>query len=164
MKKIWELYKKHREVISYLFWGGVAFVLSMVLFWVFINKLGMGEVTANTVDWIIVVIFAFFTNKLFVFRSRAGSVSGLGREFVSFIIARLFTLVLENAIIWLGCKKMGYDSELGSLIVKFIGQVVVIVTNYILSKLWIFRKPKDKAAKQQGEIADYGENVTDPAE
>ena len=147
MKKIWELYKKHREVVSYLFWGGVAFVLSMLLFWIFNSKLGMGEVTANTVDWIIVVIFAFFTNKLFVFRSKAGSLTGFGKEFVSFIVARLFTLLLEDAIIWLGCKKMGFDSELGSLVVKFIGQFVVIVTNYVLSKLWIFRKPKDKGEK-----------------
>ncbi len=142
MKKLWDLYKKHREVISYLFWGGVAFVLSMVLFWIFNSKLGMGEVLANTIDWIIVVIFAFFTNKLFVFRSKAGSAAGLGKEFVSFIVARLFTLLLEDAIIWLGCKKMGFDSELGSLVVKLIGQFVVIVANYILSKLWIFRKPK----------------------
>ena len=150
MKKIWELYQKHREVVSYLFWGGVAFVLSMVLFWVFNSKLGMGEVLANTVDWIIVVIFAFFTNKLFVFRSKAGSPAGLGKEFISFIVARIFTLLLEDAIIWLGCKKMGFDSELGSLIVKLIGQFVVIVANYILSKLWIFRKPKkDKDADEE---------------
>ncbi len=153
MKKIWDLYKKHREVISYLFWGGVAFILSMVLFWVFNSKLGMGEVLANTIDWIIVVIFAFFTNKLFVFRSKAGSAAGLGKEFVAFILARLFTLLLEDAIIWLGCKKMGFDSELGSLIVKLIGQFVVIVANYILSKLWIFRKPK-KNKEADEEVAE----------
>ncbi len=150
MKKIWELYKKHREVISYLFWGGVAFFLSMILFWVFNSKLGMGEVLANTIDWIIVVIFAFFTNKLFVFRSKTGSAMGLGKEFISFIIARLFTLVLEDAIIWLGCKKLGFDSELGSLMVKLIGQMVVIVTNYVLSKLWIFKVKKDKVESEQG--------------
>ena len=142
MRKIIELYKKHREIVSYLFWGGMAFLLSMVLFWVFNSKLGMGEVTANTVDWIIVVIFAFFTNKLFVFRSKAGSAAGLGKEFISFIAARLFTLLLEDVIIWLGCNKLGFDSELGSLVVKLVGQFVVIVVNYILSKLWIFRKPK----------------------
>ena len=120
MKKIWELYKKHREVISYLFWGGIAFVLSVFLFWVFTSKLGMSEVPANTIDWIILVIFTFFTNKLFVFRSRAGSPKAFGREFVSFILARLFTLLLEDAIIWLGCEKMGFNSEIGSLIVKLI--------------------------------------------
>ena len=144
MKKIWDLYKKHREVISYLFWGGVAFVLSMVLFWLFNSKFGMGEVLANTVDWIIVVIFAFFTNKIFVFRSKAGSAAAFGKEFVSFIIARLFTLFLEDAIIWIGCNKLGFNSELGSLVVKLIGQFVVIVTNYILSKLIVFRNKDNK--------------------
>lgn len=164
MRKIWELYKKHREVISYLFWGGVAFVLSMVLFWVFNSKLGMGEVTANTIDWIIVVIFAFFTNKLFVFRSKAGSVAGLGKEFTSFIAARLFTLFLEDVIIWLGCKKMGFDSEIGSLVVKLIGQFVVIVVNYILSKLWIFRKPKDKKEKLLKKDTESEEAMADQVE
>ena len=163
MKKIWELYKKHREVISYLFWGGIAFVLSVFLFWVFTSKLGMSEVPANTIDWIILVIFTFFTNKLFVFRSRAGSPKAFGREFVSFILARLFTLLLEDAIIWLGCEKLGFNSEIGSLIVKLIAQFVVIVSNYILSKLIVFRHKKpaaqegvsgDDAAADAGETDD----------
>lgn len=163
MKKIWELYKKHREVISYLFWGGIAFVLSVFLFWVFTSKLGMSEVPANTIDWIILVIFTFFTNKLFVFRSRAGSPKAFGREFVSFILARLFTLLLEDAIIWLGCEKLGFNSEIGSLIVKLIAQFVVIVSNYILSKLIVFRHKKpsaqegvsgDDAAEDAGETDD----------
>ena len=148
MKKIWDIYKKHREVISYLFWGGVAFVLSMVLFWVFNSKLGMGEVTANTVDWIIVMVFAFFTNKLFVFRSKAGSAAAFGKEFLSFVLARLFTLFLEDAIIWLGCDKLGFNSELGALVVKLIGQFVVIVTNYILSKLIVFKKPSSETVDE----------------
>ncbi len=142
MKKIWELYQKHREVISYLFWGGIAFVLSVLLFWIFNSKLGMGEVLANTIDWIILVIFTFFTNKLFVFRSKAGSPKAFGREFVSFVLARLFTLLLEDAIIWVGCSKLGFNSEIGSLIVKLIAQFVVIVSNYILSKLIVFRHKK----------------------
>ncbi|MCR4595736.1 MAG: GtrA family protein [Lachnospiraceae bacterium] len=153
MKKIWELYKKHREVISYLFWGGIAFVLSVLLFWIFNSKLGMGEVLANTIDWIILVIFTFFTNKLFVFRSKAGSPKAFGREFVSFVLARLFTLLLEDAIIWVGCSKLGFNSEIGSLIVKLIAQFVVIVSNYILSKLIVFRH------KKTPEQTDVAENI-----
>ena len=136
MKKIWDIYKKHREVISYLFWGGVAFVLSMVLFWVFNSKLGMGEVTANTVDWIIVMVFAFFTNKLFVFRSKAGSAAAFGKEFLSFVLARLFTLFLEELIIAVFITWLGFNT----MIVKLAAQVVVIVTNYIISKLIVFKK------------------------
>ncbi len=153
MKKIWELYQKHREVISYLFWGGIAFVLSVLLFWIFNSKLGMGEVLANTIDWIILVIFTFFTNKLFVFRSKAGSPKAFGREFVSFVLARLFTLLLEDAIIWVGCSKLGFNSEIGSLIVKLIAQFVVIVSNYILSKLIVFRH------KKTPEQTDVAENI-----
>lgn len=146
-KKLWNLYKKYREAIDYLFWGGVAFVLSMVLFWVFTTSLlpfNWGSVVANTVDWIICVLFTFFTNKFFVFRSRSVSPKAFGKEFVSFVAARLFTLILEDIIIWVGCDLMGYDGAIGTMVVKFIGQFVVIVTNYFLSKFWIFKNKNSK--------------------
>jgi putative flippase GtrA len=90
------------------------------------------------------VIFTFFTNKLFVFRSKTRSFSAFAKEFTSFVAARIFTLILEDIIIWIGCDVMGYDEGLGQMVVKLVGQFVVIVTNYILSKLWIFKKPKEK--------------------
>jgi len=122
----------------------------------------MGEVLANTIDWIILVIFTFFTNKLFVFRSKAGSPRAFGKEFVSFILARLFTLLLEDVIIWLGCEKLGFNSEIGSLIVKLIAQFVVIVSNYILSKLIVFRHKKPAAqADETGDIAAADAGETD---
>lgn len=147
MKKIWELYKKYREAISYLFWGGVAFVLSMALFWVFTAdsfSFKWNEVLANNVDWVICVIFAFFTNKLFVFRSKAEGFKGFIKEFIEFVLARLFTLVLEDVIIWFLCSKCGWETGLLQILAKFIGQFVVIVTNYFLSKLWIFKKKKNE--------------------
>lgn len=147
MKKIWDMivqiYRKYREAIDYLFWGGVAFVLSIALFFVFTTprlSLQWGEVFANTVDWVICVIFAFFTNKYFVFRSKTSGVRDNLSEFVQFILARTFTLVLENVIIWGLCDKMGWTSEILSVCAKLIGQFVVIVTNYVLSKLIIFKK------------------------
>lgn len=143
MKKIWDLYKKYQEAIDYLFWGGVAFLLSMVLFWLFAGKLGWNEVTANNVDWVICVLFTFTTNKLLVFRSKTKSFKGFSKEFVEFVLARVFTLVLEDLIIWIGCDKMGYDTQIGQLVVKLIAQFVVIVTNYFLSKLWIFKKKEN---------------------
>ena len=142
MKKLMDLYKKNREIIDYLFWGGVAFFLSMFLFWLFASYLGWNEVFANNVDWIICVLFTFVTNKLFVFRSRTYDPKGLGKEFVSFVAARLFTLILEDLIIWLGCSKLGFNQGLGQMVVKLTAQFVVIVTNYIFSKLIVFRKKK----------------------
>ncbi|MCR5421654.1 MAG: GtrA family protein [Lachnospiraceae bacterium] len=143
ISKLLDIYKKHKEGIDYLFWGGIAFVLSMFLFWLFTGVFGWDEVFANNVDWVICVIFTFLTNKLFVFRSKVRSASGIAREFVSFVAARVFTLVLEDLVIWIGCDKLGYDVGMGKLAVKLIGQFIVIVTNYVLSKLIIFKKAAD---------------------
>lgn len=144
MQKIKDIYNKHKEIIDYLFWGGVAFFLSMFLFWLFASKMGWPEVFSNNVDWVICVLFTFVTNKLFVFRSKTSAPAALAREFISFVAARIFTLLLEDLIIWIGCDKMGYDSGVAQIVVKLVAQFVVIVTNYILSKLIVFRK-KDMA-------------------
>lgn len=156
MKKIMDLYKKYREIVSYLFWGGAAFVLFMLIIWILQTKLGWNEVIATIVDNIIVITFAFFTNKIFVFRSKSGSIAGFFREMASFFGARIFTMILNALIVWIGCDLMGYNAQSHHLpfvddgmIVQFIAQVVVIVTNYVLSKLIVFRKPKkDKNAEE----------------
>lgn len=140
IKKLWSIYKKYQEAIDYLIWGGIAFVLSMFLFWLFAGLWGWGEVLANTVDWVICVLFTFVTNKLFVFRSKTSNMKEFGKEFVEFVLARFFTLVLEDIIILIGCTYMKYDSGIGQIVVKLIAQFVVIVSNYFLSKLWIFKK------------------------
>ena len=101
MKKILELWKKYEEGISYLFWGGVAFVLSMVLFYVFANMLGMEEQIANIWTWIICVIFTYVTNRTFVFKSKVKGFVETTKEFTSFTAARLATLVLENVVLFI---------------------------------------------------------------
>lgn len=143
IKAIW---KKHEEGFNYLFWGGVAFLLSMVLFWLFTADtmfFKWDEVTANNIDWIICVIFTFFTNKIFVFKSKTNSFKAFIIEFTEFALARLFTLLLEDLVLYLLCDKLGWNTQLLQLSAKLIGQFVVIVTNYILSKLIIFKKKKD---------------------
>ena len=136
MEKVKELWKKYEEAISYLFWGGVAFFLSMALFYVFANKMKMDEQIANTIDWVICVVFTYFTNRTFVFKSKSGGLDGMGKEFVSFIGARLGTLIMENILLFVTIDILAMNNMFG----KLIGQFVVIVTNYILSKLWIFKK------------------------
>ena len=71
MERIRELWKKYEEAISYLFWGGVALFLSVALFDLFANKMGLYEQIANSISWIICVIFTYFTNRIFVFKSRS---------------------------------------------------------------------------------------------
>ena len=136
MKRILELWKKYEEGISYLFWGGVAFVLSMVLFYVFANMLGMEEQIANIWTWIICVIFTYVTNRTFVFKSKVKGFVETTKEFTSFTAARLATLVLENVVLFICIDLFG----MYNMIAKLIGQFLVIVSNYVLSKLWIFKK------------------------
>lgn len=141
--KILVIFKKYEEALNYLIWGGIAFVLSMALYWLFVDIFGWTDYIANIIDWVICVIFTYLTNRTFVFKSTAKKFNEVLKEFIEFVSARLLTLVLEEIIIIIGGTVLGYNTGIGALIVKFIGQFVVIVSNYVLSKLWIFKGNKD---------------------
>lgn len=146
MKKLWDfawdMYRKYEEGISYLFWGGVAFVLSMVLFYIFANMLVLDEQIANVITWIICVIFTYLTNRTFVFKSKTTGAKAVTKEFVDFTAARLATLILENAVLFVCIDLLLWHN----MIAKLLGQFLVIVSNYVLSKLWIFKKKENNEA------------------
>ena len=139
MEFIIKIYRKYKEAIDYLFWGGVAFVLSMVLFYLFANVMGIYEQIANILSWVICVIFTYFTNRIFVFQSKVKGLKNILNEFKDFVTARVMTLVMENAILFVMIDLLAINNMLS----KLVGQFVVIVSNYFLSKLWIFKKQKD---------------------
>lgn len=143
MKKLWnlgwEMYHKYREGIDYLFWGGIAFVLSMVLFYVFANMMMINEQISNIITWVICVIFTYITNRTFVFRSKSSGMKAITKEFVDFTSARLATLILENIVLFICIDLLTWHN----MVAKLIGQFLVIVSNYILSKLWIFKKKEN---------------------
>ena len=126
--------------MNYLFWGGVAFVLSMILFYIFANILDLYEQIANILSWIICVIFTYFTNRTFVFKSKNRGFRKVVKEFTDFVTARILTLVMENMILFVMIDLL----NIHNMLAKLVGQFVVIVSNYILSKLWIFRKKNDE--------------------
>ena len=94
------------------------------------------------------------TNKKFVFRSKTNTAKEFFKEFLSFFSARIFTLILSEVMVWLGCDVLGFNSSSHHLpefipfsdgmIVQLITQFVVIVANYVFSKLWIFKKNDKK--------------------
>lgn len=140
MNYIIKIYKKNEEAINYLFWGFAAFVLGTGLFYVFANVMGLYEQIANVISWVICVIFAYCTNRTFVFKSKVTGINNILMEFKDFIAARVLTLVMENAILFVMIDLM----DIHNMIAKIVGQVVVIVSNYFLSKLWIFKNKKAK--------------------
>lgn len=149
MKKLWDwgvgVYRRYQEGIDYLFWGGVAFVLSMVLFYIFANMMMIEEQIANVITWIICVIFTYLTNRTFVFKSKTTGAKAITKEFTEFTSARLATLVLENAVLFICIDLLLWHN----MIAKLLGQFLVIVSNYVLSKLWIFKKKDTEKTTEQ---------------
>ena len=138
MDLVIKIYRKHKEAIDYLFWGGIAFFLSMILFYLFANVMSIYEQIANILTWIICVIFTYLTNRTFVFASKVKGLKNIFNEFKNFLTARLLTLVMENAILFVMIDLLNFNN----MVSKLVGQFVVIVSNYFLSKLWIFKKKK----------------------
>lgn len=148
MEKIKALIKKYYEGLSYLFFGGVATLLNLVLFALFQAVFGTDFATGagNVLDNAICIFFAYWTNRTFVFRSK-NTGKAAWAEFGQFVSCRIFTMVLDQVIIWLGVTILaphvafaGANGELWAMVVKLFSQVIVIVSNYVFSKLLIFKK------------------------
>ena len=142
MKKLWDfawgMYRKYEEGINYLIFGFLAFVLNYVLYFLFSSAMQMHYMAATALSWVLTVVFAYWTNRTFVFKSKNKDAQSLGKEFLSFIGARVATEVLELALMFL----MVDCVDLNEYLSKFACQVIVIVANYFLSKLWIFKEKK----------------------
>lgn len=153
IETIKKLFNKYKELISYVFFGVLATIVSIGSFKIFDVILGEHlYMISNVISWIITVIFAYFTNKLWVFQSKSWKPNVVVRELIGFFGARLFSLGVEELGLWLMIDKMNigtmgfeildFDVN-GNLIAKVIMQVVIVILNYIFSKLIIFKK-KDK--------------------
>ena len=160
-----KLFEKYKEVISYVFFGVLATVVNLVSFKIFNAVLGAHlYLLTNVISWLITVIFAYFTNKLWVFESKSWKAEVVIKELIGFFGARIFSLVVEEAGLWLmidimHMSKISWDifsfNLDGNMIAKIIMQVVVVILNYVFSKLVIF-KHKNDSDKQNG--SDKQEN------
>lgn len=133
----WKIYRKYEEIWNYLITGALG-VLVNIISYSLCRLVGIDIYISNVISWIISVLFMYLTNKLFVFKSKTNNKIELLKEFVSFVFARVFTLVVETGILYLGSKIL----HINDIIVKVIAQIVIIILNYLLSKLWIFKVKK----------------------
>ena len=144
MKKIIELYKKYEELINYLVMGVLATVVNLaVKYGLLFTILDASNATqlqiAVIISWVAACLFAYFTNRKFVFKSKSEKIL---KEFTAFVSARIFTLILEMLIMFIFVTLLKLNSDLWVVIWSLVAQVVVIVVNYVLSKLVIFKKEK----------------------
>lgn len=136
MKKIRELLKKYRELISYLVFGVLTTLVNYVSYLLFAPLFLSTTTIPTAIAWVLSVIFAYVTNRIFVFRSEAKGAAALLREILSFFGARLLSGVLDLGIMWVFADKLGLNDKL----VKLASNVFVVIFNYVASKLVIFRK------------------------
>ena len=138
MEKLKFLFHKlvNRETILYVVFGVLTTLINLVAFGLLYNALHWELLAANTTAWLLSVIFAFLTNKLYVSDSKSFEKALLFREAVSFFAARLFSLAVDSLGMWLLVDVIAANSWLAKIVMN----VIVIVMNYVLSKLIIFKK------------------------
>ena len=133
-----KLYQKHKEIIQYLIFGVLTTVVSLAIYYSLVYTILNPENAlelqiANIISWVGSVLFAYFTNRKYVFHSESKK---RGVEFLSFVGARIATLFMDMLIMYIGVTILKGNDKL----LKMISQIIVIVANYILSKLLVFKK------------------------
>jgi len=135
MNKIIELFNKYKMPILYLFFGGLTTFINIFVYFICYNIFNLSNVSSNIVAWIIAVIFAFITNKIYVFESKSKSIL---YELSAFLACRLGTGVLDLGIMYLTVDILKWNA----LLMKIISNIIVIVLNFVFSKLVIFKKDR----------------------
>ncbi len=150
MKKIMGLVKKYKEIILYLLFGVCTTLVNWVVYAIMVKGLELNMIPANAVAWVAAVTFAFFTNKVWVFESKSWDAKTAIREALSFYAARIVTGIIE-IFLPTGLYKIGLDRDLFGVkgfAAKIIVSIIVIILNYVFSKLFVFRKSKNKRKEQ----------------
>lgn len=147
LKKLFRAkYDAHREMILYLFFGGATTLVNWVVYALLVRLAGRSITVGNLVAWVAAVVFAFVTNKIWVFESPSWQSSRVVREALAFLGSRMASGVVEIVgvplLVSLGLHYPLFGIQ--GFAAKVIISVVVIILNYIFSKLFVFRKAKDK--------------------
>lgn len=128
-------YKRHKEVLLYIFFGGLTTVISIAVFWFFSYVVPLNELTANLLSWAGAVLFAYVTNRIWVFQSQARGLGMVLREMTAFFGGRVLTLLFEDAMLLIFVTFLHQDK----MEIKLIATIGVMILNYVISKLVVFR-------------------------
>ena len=136
IQKVRALLEKYWDVISYLFFGVLTTVVNYLVYLPVYNLLGVSAAVSNAIAWVVAVAFAFLTNKPFVFRSHDWSAKTVVPELTKFVSCRLASGVMETVILFVTVDLLGWNGNLWKLVTS----VLVVVLNYLASKLLVFKK------------------------
>lgn len=138
MNKLLALYKKHKELFNYLVVGCLTTLVSLAFFygsvWTFLDGENAVQLQiANVISWTGAVAFAYVMNRMFVFESKAPDIA---REIVAFVSSRVATLLLDMGVMFLLATVLRVNYNIS----KLIAMVLVTVGNYVIAKLFVFKK------------------------
>lgn len=129
------LYQKYKQLIPYTIFGVLTTVVNIVVYWLMAHPLGFSILASTVIAWIAGVIFAYLTNRKWVFHSDAHGTIQIIKECFYFIVCRLATGVVDWFLMWLFVEKFHFDD----MLIKILSNVFVIIVNYVASKFLIFR-------------------------
>ena len=134
--KILAMVHKHRDILLYLVFGVLTTAVNYVVYLPCYNILHLSAALSNVIAWVAAVIFAYLTNKPFVFCSHDWSAKTVVPELMKFVGSRVFSGGLETLIIFVTVDLLLWNGNL----MKLVTSVLVVILNYIASKLLVFRK------------------------
>ena len=143
MNKLINIYKKYQEIINYLIVGVLTTLVSIFTYFILSLILDINNnilfIFANILSWICAVVFAYITNKKFVFNSTTSNRKEEIKVFSLFVSSRITTLLIELIFMFLTVKVLLLNDKIS----KVIAQIIVIILNYIISKIFVFKKKKN---------------------
>ncbi len=140
-----KLIKKHKELISYVFFGGLTTLINWGTYFVLVRILGGAQsaqavLFATAISQIIAITFAYITNRIFVFKSRQKGFKNIVIEMSKFFFFRGASFLLDLALMYIGVVLLFVNDS----IMKLISNIIIVLVNYIFSKLFIFNKRNEE--------------------
>lgn len=136
MIKLRKWIEQRRDILSYLFFGGLTTLVNYLVYYPFLNWVHLSAALSNGIAWVVAVAFAYLTNKPFVFQSHDWSAKTVWPELSKFVGSRFASGLLETVIIAVTVDFLAWDGN----VMKIITNVLVVILNYAASKLLVFRK------------------------
>lgn len=149
LDRLRDLFQQYREIISYVFFGGLTTLVNWISYFVLVNLLGGGGNTA-AVLWatilaqILSILFAYITNRKWVFKSRAYGFRSVAVEMVKFFSCRSASIFLDMGIMYVGVSLL----NINDMMMKLFSNFIIIVVNYLLSKIFVFRGNSTKKTER----------------
>jgi len=131
-----EIFKKHKEFILYMFFGGCTTIVNILVYYVCTRLINLKTVESTVIAWCMSVLFAYVTNREYVFASNKHTFKDIISEIVSFVGCRLLSGIIDLSIMYVCVDLIGIDD----MVIKIISNIIVIVFNYVASKLIVFKK------------------------